>query len=562
MSYTHISPLFKNAWNTKAMLRQDAIASEQLIYKAGTIYSIYRLLMAVFLILNNRVANEILKYFEKNSYNLLSSDIEHIILGLYLLMSFVLALMLIFYKNKIRKQLFIGLLFDIVGLSLLMYSGVAKDLQIVLLFMVITAAGFMLLELRQGITITLMAILSLIFQQLFFIFSDTEGFLNITDTLLLSMSLLAVGLLSWSISSRVVSAEMTAHQNAQEIGRLNAINETVISKMVNGVIVIEQTGRMVIINETARKLLRLKIKKITTNEDRLDYMFHMEHQIGEHYPKLYDWYRYDAHTPYFWLDLPQEQDYPANRVRIGQKNLPEYGKLLILEDLSREESHAQQLKLASLGQLSASIAHEIRNPLGAISTASQMLMEDVSQDDPDFELYTMIYNQTKRVNQIIEDVMRLSRQEPPQQERLALKAWLSTFLRQYYKGKSIGVKFVKNDEVLFDPNHLEQILINLLNNALRHTVVIPNQPSVIVYVHGDSVNLFLDIIDHGAGVAKEDEDNLFNPFFTRSKGEGGTGLGLYLSKAFSEANHAKLIYLRQKKTCFRLIIPIVSNFLD
>lgn len=544
------------------MPHKDAIASEELIYKVGVIYTVYRLLMAVFLILNNSISNEIAKRSGDNSPNILSSNAEYGILGLYVLVSFVMVLFLIFVKKIIRTQLFVGLWFDVLALTLLFYSGVAKDLQIILLFMVVTAASFMLLKIQHGVLITLMTVLSLVFQQVFFVITNTEGSLDIKDVILLSVSLIAVGMLSWAVSSRVATTEMMAYQNAQEIDRLNAINETVISKMVNGVIVIEQTGRILLINETARQLLRLKISKITTPDDRLNYMFDMEHQIGERYPDLYDWYCYDTHTPFFWLNLPQAQHYPASRIRISQKHLPEYGKLLILEDLSREESHAQQLKLASLGQLSASIAHEIRNPLGAISTASQILMEDITEDDPDYELYGMIYNQTKRVNQIIEDVMRLSRQEPPAQERLTLKVWLSTFLRQYYKGKSIGVKFVKNDEVLFDPHHLEQILINLLNNALRHTVAVPNQPSVIVYVHGDNMNLFLDIIDHGAGVAEEDVPNLFNPFFTRSKGEGGTGLGLYLSKAFSEANHAKLIYLRQKKTCFRLIIPIVSSFLD
>lgn len=559
MSYIHFSPLLKKSWLNTAKLSKETVASEELVRKAGIIYSVYRILVGIFLILTNSVSNELVKRFGDVHQNIFSRDTEYAVLGVYMVFGLCLAFLLIFYKKQIRQQIFFGFAFDAIALSVLMYSGIAKDLQIVLSFMVITASSFMLLKPHHGIIVMLIAILSLIFQQTYYAFTGITGFLTFTDALLLSLSLVAVGFVSWSVSKRIASAESAAHTNAKEIDRLNAINQEVIKNMVNGVIVINSEGGILVINETARQLLRLTPKSAKFND--LSYMSDLENQIANQYQKLIDWYQYDDLKPTFLLTLPQEQEYPANTVRINKKPLPEYGKLLILEDVSREESHAQQLKLAGLGQLSASIAHEIRNPLGAISYASQILMESTDDSDDNKELYEMIYNQTKRVNRIIEDVMRLSRQEPPVQEILTPKSWLIQFLKQYYKGESIKVRLSQNKEILFDPHHLEQIMINLVTNALRHTKIIPDEPAVFIHVHGSKTHLFLDVMDNGDGVKESDVPNLFNPFFTKSV--GGTGLGLYLSKAFSEANHARLIYLpNHTKTCFRLIIPIRTNILD
>ncbi|OOR88026.1 sensor histidine kinase [Moraxella bovis] len=249
------------------------------------------------------------------------------------------------------------------------------------------------------------------------------------------------------------------------------------------------------------------------------------------------------------------QTHLADKLRISSKPLLEHGQILIIEDLSREQSHAQQLKLASLGQLSASIAHEIRNPLAAISQASQLLMEDVRDDDVNAEFYEMIYQQTKRVNSIISDVLSLSRQEIPNQSALDAPSWVRQFLAEHYPHEFIIVTGDTAKPILFyfDANQLEQVMTNLINNALYHTIHQFHDNDVEIRLTKTKTGAFIDVLDHGEGVSEKNLASLFNPFFTTSK--KGTGLGLYLSQSFSEANNAKIRYFREDdKSCFRLIV--------
>lgn len=551
---SHFSKLARRVWFSSAQVSTEVYTSETKAQQLGLVYGIYRILVGVFLVLTNYANNEALKFGIMPTRNFLSSDIEYFFLGLYLLFAVIFVVVLYIWRSKIRHQLLFGFLVDITVLTFLLYSGTTKDLQVVLLYMVTVAASFMILKLSHAFVITLFAILSLVIQQLLYAYLDRIGFLSISDTIMLSVSLVATGFVSWSISQRLTVAEHTANNHAKEIRRLNALNKEVIQNIVNGVIVIGRSERLLIINQVAQQLLRLTIRDDLSPDA---YLFEAEQQIAKYHKELTDWYQYDPDNGSFYLSLPQQNGLPAKNVRIFKKHLPEYGQLLILEDVSREESFAQQLKLASLGQLSASIAHEIRNPLGAISQASQLLHEEFDPNSPDYELCEIIYNQTQRVDRIIEDIMRLSRQETPKQELIVLKTWLPEFLRRYYNGDDIATTFQSNGCIYFDPQHLEQIFINLINNALRHTKPVSGTSDVEICVHSDGY-ILVDVMDNGDGVSEADIESLFNPFFTKSI--GGTGLGLYLSKAFSEANHAHLIYIQdQAKTCFRLVAPAYDN---
>lgn len=261
-----------------------------------------------------------------------------------------------------------------------------------------------------------------------------------------------------------------------------------------------------------------------------------------------------------------------SKLRIQITPLKDGSKLILLEDLRREQASAQQLKLASLGQLTASIAHEIRNPLAAISQASQLLMEDIeevavndsnelsaAQNTVDmtgnYELYKMIFAQTKRVNRIIEDVLKLSRQQQANQQAVEIAVRMPQFLDNYFRDQDVVLRLYTPLIIEFDTRQLEQILINLINNGLRYSQYASNHASVEVEVYRVQNDVIIDILDSGSGIDNTDLEHLFEPFFTTDK--KGTGLGLYLSQVFSEANHAQLFYIAEhEKTCFRLQIPI------
>lgn len=543
----------RELWLSGAGVANETLASELRVYQIGNIYGLYRLMVGFFLVLVNYAANEALKSGRIVSSNILSSQVEYLVLGLYFILALCFLLVLYFWREHIRRQLLVGFVVDMLILTLLLHSGVTKDLQIVLLYMVTTAACFMTLKLRHAIGVTLIAILSLTFQQIYYAYKGNPSFLSLSDSIALSLALFAVGFLSWSISQRLSLAEASAYKSAKEIKRLHALNKEVIENIVSGVIVTNQVGNVLIINQISEELLRLPL--LDTRLNLSAYLFERERQLHTLYKDLVEWYTYDKESEVYNLVQPQKEEEPPINIRIHKKKLPEYGQLLILEDISREESYAQQLKLDSLGSLSASIAHEIRNPLNAITQASELILEDENAKNSDnFDLLQMIYKQSRRINRIIEDVVKLSRQEPPKQQLIHLKNWLPELIAQHYPTDNIKLAFRDEGEIYFDPHHLEQICINLINNALRHTKKTAGLPDAIILIHTNNRHILMDIIDNGDGVPQKDLPNLFSPFFTKSV--GGTGLGLYLSKAFSEANHAKLIYLpNAQKTCFRLIIP-------
>ena len=232
--------------------------------------------------------------------------------------------------------------------------------------------------------------------------------------------------------------------------------------------------------------------------------------------------------------------------------------MIILEDGTVYNQRLQQSKLASLGRLSASIAHEIRNPLSAINHAGQLLSENPDLPAEDRRLTHIIQANTARVNHIIEDILQLSRRKDSRREKLELNSWLDGYLKIFILEQSITqntITLLPLKEPLFvfiDPSHLKQIMDNLCQNALKYGE--PEAGAIIVQTVMLKQIPCIDVIDNGSGVSRENLSHLFEPFFTTSA--SGTGLGLYISKELAELNQAKLIYYvtADNKTCFRLCL--------
>jgi two-component system sensor histidine kinase PilS (NtrC family) len=235
--------------------------------------------------------------------------------------------------------------------------------------------------------------------------------------------------------------------------------------------------------------------------------------------------------------------------------------LIFLEDNSAFLQRVRQMKLASLGELTASIAHEIRNPLGALSHAGQLLSESQHLSREDQQLLGMILNNSRRINLIIENVLSLSRQKEQTTETLLLHDWLDEFVDDYclshYPEAEIAIQVTPTDcRVRFIPSQLQQVMGNLIDNGLRYSCRATGSPRLQLEggYRSDSPEeqVFLDVVDDGPGVPEEQEERLFEPFHTTEA--SGTGLGLYISRQLCEANHARLIYrrTRQGKSCFSL----------
>ncbi|NYR09031.1 ATP-binding protein [Psychrobacter sp. BI730] len=559
---------------------EDTLPLPQL-RKLGLIYNSYRFVVSLFSMLMLYISAR------TDGSASLPSFLQQTTLSFYMLLSLILLGLFYVVRKHMRRQLAFGLALDVIILSLLLYTTGNPDLQLTMLYMVVVAASFMLLHGSQALVITLLAIILVIYQQFFYAIANSMSLANLGDALLMSASFLAVGGLSWSISQRLVQLEKVAANHAKEVERLNVINQEVITQMVNGVIVIDKQ-HIVLANLAAHQLLSLSFVtpatpttaqntfedvKETQNKALLS---NFEQQLNKQHSQLFNACLSVAsgQSRAFTYDVPAVANASIfGKLRVQIIPLKDDSKLVILEDLRREQASAQQLKLASLGQLTASIAHEIRNPLAAISQASQLLIEDVAEQMEDdsaltsesnaamtgnHELYEMIFSQTKRVNRIIEDILKLSRQQTATQQVLELAEWMPSFLENYFQGHDIFLRIKTKPIISFDTHQLEQILINLINNGLRYSSYSHPHAYVEIDIYCADNDVIIDILDNGNGVSAGNLELLFDPFFTTDK--AGTGLGLYLSQAFCEANQARLLYIPEhEKTCFRLIVPSIKS---
>ncbi|MGH8678075.1 MAG: two-component system sensor histidine kinase NtrB, partial [Burkholderiales bacterium] len=224
------------------------------------------------------------------------------------------------------------------------------------------------------------------------------------------------------------------------------------------------------------------------------------------------------------------------------------GVVIFLEDLSRIQQQAQQLKLASLGRLTANIAHEIRNPLSAINHATELLMEETNRTATQVRMLQIIYENTKRLDRMVQDVLKLNRSDKALREKFDLAGYLHTFVGQFREVEKLADRVISIEPeiepaISFDRSHLNQIMWNLCRNSLRYCQ--KKSGSIVLRVRPGprTGTIELSVIDDGPGVAEALRAHLFEPFFTTAA--GGTGLGLYIAREICEANGASLDYVER-----------------
>ena len=519
--------------------------------RIGMVYNAYRVVIAAFFSLN-------FLFVLRASHQSFWVLINFLPTFGYLLLAIALFIAYHFYpKNTL---LMVGLSIDVLALSIMLYFSGGADIQIVLLFLVSVAASFMLLRTHQAILITLFAITLVMYQQFSHALKDDITYTAINNFALMAVSFIGVAYLSHSLAKRLTQIENLSQRQVSEVNALNAINEKIVQMSEQGVLVVSHQLEILIANDIAVTQLNLAPQKdgyflpiiqpaladalfpiICQSEETV--IFHPDTSLSFVAESDLD-------------DMAASSDFNPNDLRLRVTQLGSEYALVLIEDLRREQSHAQQLKLASLGQLTASIAHEIRNPLAAISQASQLLIEeakvpDSQLSDDDAILYEMIFKQTKRVNQIIEDVLKLSRQQRPNRVYIEPKTWLTNFIKEQFGAHDVFLHCHTDAGLLFDDHQLEQVLTNLINNGLRFSSKAHPHAYVTLEVYEFGRYIHLDVIDEGKGVSAEHLQYLFNPFFTTD--HQGTGLGLYLSQAFCQANHADLQYVANHPyTCFRI----------
>ena len=517
--------------------------------KIGNVYNGYRIIIAIFFSFSFMLA---LKNAQHDYWVLIN------LFPTFFYFLFSIALFILYYFYPKNPLLMVGLTVDALVLTTMLYFSGGNDLQVILLFLVQVAAAFMLVRSNQAILLTIFAITLVIYQQFYQTLKNDVNYALVNNVASMAISFIGVAYLSYTLSKRLKQIELLSERQVNEVNALNAINNKIVQIIDQGVVVLSHDLEIFIANDTA--LEQLHLPKALDNFNLLDISPLLAARLAPiiQEPEETLIVRLGAATASTPLAVgiePNHQSFNDLRLRITQ--LRQQYAIIFIEDLRHEFSRAQQLKLASLGQLSASIAHEIRNPLATISQASQLLMEEVNEADSGLSgdnilLYEMIYHQTIRVNKIIEDVLKLSRQQRPNFVYIEPKTWLNDFIQENFSGHDIFLHCHTDKGFMFDNHQLAQILVNLINNGLRFSSKTQPHAFVTLEVYEFGKSIHIDVIDTGHGVAKENIEYLFNPFFTTDN--QGTGLGLYLSQAFCQANYANLEYVpSERQTCFRII---------
>ena len=346
---------------------------------------------------------------------------------------------------------------------------------------------------------------------------------------------------------------MLTDKQEMEIVDLEKLNNEIIQRMRRGIVVVDRAREIVTMNNAAKSTLA-PLLALADPGEKHEYTLP---EVLQQQLKL-------------WKINPKRQRQPIS-IPESNKQLqlnfafirPDAGSdvLIFLEDNRQIVQRVRQMKLASLGRLTASIAHEIRNPLGAISHASQLLQESKSIAADDQRMIEIILGHCKRVNMIIEDVLDASRHDDTSAQKIILKDWLAKFIANYreiHEGcDEITLEVVPPDtEINVITGQLEQVLNNLFDNGLRYSEKATGRSTLTLRAgiedkDGD-VQPFLHIIDDGPGINEDAEATLFEPFHTTES--TGTGLGLYISKELCEANQSQLVYNRidEDKSCFSI----------
>ena len=411
---------------------------------------------------------------------------------------------------------------DIIALTLIMSAsgGVSSGLGNFLFFTLAFAGG--LVHGRVSTVLPAIAFILTIYDEFYLFFlgeNDTQAFFQ--------AGLLGIVYFVTNILFQTLSRQLRSRQS--EVFTLEQINNLIIEGMPTGVVVLNKGSEPRFMNQAAECYLAIR------DADKVPQVLIDAVQVWKEDPL----HRAVTINPGTGLELVAS---------LSELDSPEADTLIFLEDSTEVQKQAQQLKLASLGRLSASIAHEIRNPLGAISHAAQLLGESENLDKADARLCEIIQNHSVRMNDVIENVLQLSCRRAAEPRNIILDDWLRDFLVEFETGyqdaTSISTELTPNGvEINVDPLHLSQVLANLCQNGLRYSLKKTGEAKLIIRGGREAGSKrYLEVIDFGDGVSEELEPNLFEPFYTTET--SGTGLGLYISKELCAANDANLSYAR------------------
>ena len=461
-------------------------------------------------------------------------------------------LMLYWRRPSSTTQSVIMVVTDILYITLLLHASGGVQTGLGTLIAVSIATGSLIMPGRVALLFAALATLSVLIQQTVATISGTSASSGYPQAGMLGVAFFAIATLALVLSQRASKSEQLVTQQELDLANLEQLNDYIIQHMQTGILVVDNESRIRLINDAAWYLLGTP--DVKTGK-------HLKHVCQPLDEQMQRWRNNRETEPDIFRPTPGGRELKPGFSPLGETG--SNGTVAFIEDEASVTQQAQQMKLASLGRLTASIAHEIRNPLGAIGHAEQLLQESTQLAKGDQRLLQIIGTNTRRVNDIIENVLQLSRRNQFRPKEFMLKAWLDQFVRECLTYHNLPhscfvVDIDPPDTLIFaDSSQLRQILSNLCENSIRHFHA--EKEAILISFKGGitqaSGGPFLDVIDNGPGIPPEVARQIFEPFFTTNN--RGTGLGLYIAKELSESNRMRLEYLPVEGggSCFRMNFP-------
>jgi two-component system sensor histidine kinase PilS (NtrC family) len=454
-------------------------------------------------------------------------------------------------------------LLDTAAVAALLYcsGGGASGLGILLVIPV--GAMALLAEGRGAFANAAIAALGILLQQ---IASVALGTAPSSDYPLAGMQgavVFLVALMAWPVSTRLRESEALVRRAVLDLANLAQVSQYIVQHLRESILVVDPDDYIRLINESAAQVLG--------EADAVPGAL-----LGEVCPRLLyllsTWRANDVLDP----GADAQTLLAADGARLIRPHFAPLGDsnpspvIVFLEDTGEIAAKVQQTKLAALGRLSASIAHEIRNPVGAMSHAAQLLAESPGLSGEDRRLTQIMQANSSRVSGIIDNVLQLSRREAPKPQELTLAAWTARFRDEFcatleLPRTQLQIDVASGDvPVRIDGSQLHQIIWNLCQNAVMHAL--PTAAAAGIQLRygrlGGVGRPYLQVTDRGPGIATADAERIFEPFFTRA--QRGTGLGLFLARELAAANGATLLYEAREGggSVFRVVFADPSRWND
>ncbi len=432
---------------------------------------------------------------------------------------------------------------DILAIVSLLHASSGVSSGIGGLLIIFVGAGSLVLPPRYPAILAAFATFAILGQQILAQLFGLTTPSNYPAAGILSGIIFAIALAAQPLARRIQASEALARQFGVDLKNLSELNQYIVQHLRESIVVVDASDDIRLINSSANRLLGSK--------EPLAGM-PLAVAFGPLAAHIVDWRNITSMSshPEFTLNTDAESArITAHLAPLGKDGERDGPILIFLENVSLMNARVQQSKLASLGRLSASIAHEIRNPVGAMSHAAQLLGESPALTEDDVRLTEIIQTHSSRVSHIIENVLQLSRRDSGRPESLPLKAWLVEFAEEFtgtlelQEGEFTIGDVPQELAVRMDRSHLRQVLWNLCDNAVKYA---SETGGILVEVNAGRMQdgrgrPYIEILDCGLGVDAATADKIFEPFFTARS--GGTGLGLYISRELCELNRATLVYL-------------------